>query len=351
MLPFQLLIAVLGGWLQREQADVIAFLREENRLLKTRLAGHRLQFEDHERRRLAELGHRLGRHLLAQVATLVTPDTILRWHRELVARKWTYRVGSGHRPGLQAHLRALVIRMATDNPTWGYTRIQGALKNLGHRVGRSTIARILRAEGIPPGRQRPMAWRTFLQAHWPALVAADFFTTEVWTARGLVTYYIVFVLELHSRRVQVIGCTPYPDEAFVIQCLRQVTGEPSGLLREGRILLCDRDPKWSRAVEQWLGTAGIRVVRTPPRAPNCNAYAERFVRSVKEECLNHVVPIGERHLHRTVHEFATHYHRERNHQGLANELIERPAALRPTGGIRRRQRVGGILSYYYRSAA
>ena len=114
MLPFQLLIAVLGGWLQREQADVIAFLREENRLLKTRLAGHRL-----------------GRHLLAQVATLVTPDTILRWHRELVARKWTYRVGSGHRPGLQAHLRALVIRMATDNPTWGYTRIQGALKNLG----------------------------------------------------------------------------------------------------------------------------------------------------------------------------------------------------------------------------
>jgi putative transposase len=238
-----------------------------------------------------------------------------------------------------------------NNPTWGYTRIQGALKNLGHRVGRSTIARILRAEGIPPGRQRPMAWRPFLQAHWPALVAADFFTTEVWTARGLVTYYVVFVLELHSRRVQVIGCTPYPDEAFVIQCLRQVTGEPSGLLRGGRILLCDRDPKWSRAVEQWLGTAGIRVVRTPPRAPNCNAYAERFVRSVKEECLNHVVPIGERHLRRTVHEFATHYHRERNQQGLANELIERPAALRPTGGIRRRQRVGGILSYYYRSAA
>jgi len=178
----------------------------------------------------------------------------------------------------------------------------------------------------------------------------DFFTTEVWTARGLVTYYIVFVLELHSRRVQVIGCTPYPDEAFVIQCLRQVTGEPSGLLRGGRILLCDRDPKWSRAVEQWLGTAGIRVVRTPPRAPNCNAYAERFVRSVKEECLNHVVPIGERHLRRTVHEFATHYHRERKHQGLANELIERPAALRPTGGIRRRQRVGGILSYYWSAA-
>jgi putative transposase len=350
VLPFQLLIAVLGGWLHREQADVVAFLREENRLLKARLAGRRLKFDDGERRRLAQLGHRLGRQLLAQVATIVTPETILRWHRELVARKWTYRAGQGRPAGVQARLRALVIRMATENPTWGYTHIQGALKNLGHRVGRSTIARILRAEGIPPGRQRPMTWRTFVQAHWSALVAADFFTTEVWTARGLVTYYTAFVLDVQSRRVQVVGCTPYPDEAFVIQCLRQITGE-TGLLREGRILLCDRDPKWSGGVERWLATAGVRVVRTPARAPNCNAYAERFVRSVKEECLNRVVPLGERHWRTTLHEFAAHDHHERNHQGLANELIEPPAGQRSSGAVRRRQRVGGILSYYYRSAA
>ena len=123
MLPFHLLIAVMGGWLHREQADVIAFLREENRLLKARLAGRRLRFDDGERRRLAELGHRLGRRLLAQVATIVTPDTILRWHRELVARKWTYRTGRGRPAGLRAYLRALVIRMATENPTWGYTRM------------------------------------------------------------------------------------------------------------------------------------------------------------------------------------------------------------------------------------
>ena len=215
MLSFQLLIVALSGWLESEQTHVIAFLREENRLLKARLAGQRLRFEDGERRRLAELGHRLGRRVLAQVATLVTPDTILRWHRELVARKWTYRAGRGRPAGLQAHLRVLAIRMATENPTWGYTRIQGALKNLGHRVGRSTIARILRAEGIPPGRQRPTTWRTFLQAHWSARVAADFFTTEVWTARGLVTYYVACLLDVQSRRIQVIGCTPYPNEAFV----------------------------------------------------------------------------------------------------------------------------------------
>ena len=175
-------------------------------------------------------------------------------------------------------------------------------------------------------------------------------TTQVWTARGLVTYYIVFVFELHSRRVQLIGCTPYPDEAFVIQCLRQVTGEPSGLLRGGRILLCDRDPKWSRAVEQWLGTAGIRVVRTPPRAPNCNAYAERFVRSVKEECLNHVVPIGNGSC---VGRFTSLPRLPSGTQSSrTGERADRATCrATTTGGIRRRQRVGGILSYYYRSAA
>ena len=165
------------------------------------------------------------------------------------------------------------------------------------------------------------------------------------------TYYTAFVLDVQSRRVQVIGSTPYPDEAFVIQCLRQVTGETDALLQRRTDSALRSRSEVEQGVEQWLATAGVRVVRTPPRAPNCNAYAERFVRSVKEECLNRIVPLGERHLRKTLHEFATHYHRERNHQGLANELIERPAAQRPTGAIRRRQRVGGILSYYYRSAA
>jgi transposase InsO family protein len=143
-----------------------------------------------------------------------------------------------------------------------------------------------------------------------------------------VTYYTAFVIELQSRRVQILGSTPYPDEAFVIQCLRPVSSESDALLQAGRILVCDRDPKWSRAVEQWLSTAGVRVVRTPPGAPNCNAHAERFVRSVKEECLRRVVPLGERHLRRTLREFITHYHRERNHQGLSNERIDGPGCRR-----------------------
>jgi hypothetical protein len=166
--------------------------------------------------------------------------------------------------------------MATENPTWGYTRIQGAWKNLGHRVARSTVATILRQQGIPPRDERPTSWQTFLRAHWCAFVAADFFTTEVWTVRGLVTYYTVFVIELHSRRVHLLGSTPHPDEAFMLQIARHLTDAADGVLDGPRFLICDRDRKWSAAVRQLLETSGAHVIRTPCRAPNCNAHAERF---------------------------------------------------------------------------
>ena len=219
-------------------------------------------------------------------------------------------------------IRRLVVRMATENPGWGYTRIQGALKNLNHRVARSTIATILKAHGIPPSGERPTSWQAFLRAHWNAVVAADFFTTEVWTVRGLVTYYTLFVIELHSRRVSIVGSTPHPDEALVRQVVRQLTAADEGVLDGHRVLICDRDRKWSLAVRELLETSGVRVIQTPFRAPNCNAHAERFVRSVKEECLNRLIPLGERHFRRALADFVVHYHRERNHQGLGNELID-----------------------------
>jgi len=350
VIPLHLLVAALFGWLEQEQRDIIDFLREENRALKRQLHGRRLRLCDDERRRLAVLGERLGRRILMEVASIVTPDTILRWHRELIARKWTYGRRRAGRPGVQIEIRRLVVRMATDNPSWGYTRIQGALRNLGHRVARATIAGILKNQGIPPSRERPMTWRTFLRAHWGALLAADFFTTEVWTVRGLVTYYTVFVIELRSRRVQVLGSTPHPDEAFLIQTMRHVADPVDGGLRENSVLICDRDRKWSTEVLRFLESAGVRVIRTPVGAPNCNAHAERFVRSVKEECLDRVVPFGERHLRQTLAEFMTHYHHERNHQGLSNALIDRVGAEPSRGPVRRRQRVGGLLSYYYRAA-
>jgi transposase InsO family protein len=209
---------------------------------------------------------------------------------------------------------------------------------------------ILKQQGIPPSGQRPTSWQTFLRAHWAAFVAADFFTTEVWTLRGLVTYYTLFVIELHSRRVHIVGSTPHPDEAFMLQIGRHLTDATDGVLRGPRFLICDRDRKWSTAVRHLLETAGVQVVQTPFCAPNCNAHAERFVRSVKEECLNRVIPLGERHLRRALAEFLVHYHRERNHQGLGNDLIDGVGGQPQSGSVRRHQRVGGLLSYYYRAA-
>ena len=232
-------------------------------MLRAQLGTRRLRLDDKQRRRLGALGQRLGRRMLREVATLVTPDTILRWHRELVARKWTYARQRPGRPAVRREIRRLVVRRATDNPRWGYTRIQGALKNVGHRVARSTIADMLAAEGIPPSGGRPTAWRTFLEAHWPALVAADFFTTEVWTTRALETFYTVFVIELQSRRVRVIGSTRYPDSAFVVQALRSLTDGVDDILKRGRLLICDRDPKWSGTVVAFLEREGVRIIRTP----------------------------------------------------------------------------------------
>jgi hypothetical protein len=208
-----------------------------------------VRLSEDERRRLAVLGARLGRRILAEVATIVTPDTILRWHRQLIARKWTYPKRRPGRPAVLPTIRHLVERMATENPSWGYTRTEGALKNLEPR---STIATILKEQGIPPSGERPTSWQRFLRGHWGAVVAADFFTTDVWTLRGLVTYYTLFVIELHSRRVHIIGSTPHPDEAFVLQMARHLTDATDGILQGRRFLICDRDRKWSTAVQHLL---------------------------------------------------------------------------------------------------
>jgi putative transposase len=344
-----MVLAVLTGWLDRQESHAVAYLIEENRILRRHLGGKRLTFTDHDRRRLAVRGHRLGRQLLNHVASVVTPDTILRWHRHLIVQKWTYAHKRADRHGVCAEIRRLVLRMAIENPTWGYTRIQGALNNVGHRVGRSTIARILKAQGLAPVPGRPTSWQAFLRAHWGAVAAADFFTTEVWTWRGLVTYYTVFVIDLASRRVQIVGSTPHPDGLFMRQVSRTLT-ETDGLLSAHRVLICDRDAKWSEDVRQLLSDAGVHVVRTPFRAPNANAYAERFVRSIKHECLNRIVPLGESHFRRALTEFIDHYHRERNHQGLDNRLIDRRVTGRRQGAIRRRPRLGGLLNYYSRAA-
>lgn len=342
------LLLGVAAWLERREREALAYLIEENRLLRKQLGARRLRLTDHDRRRLAVRAYRLGRRRLREIATVVTPDTLLRWHRQLVARKWTYPQTRPSRRGVLAEIRRLVVRMAEENPTWGYTRLQGALKNVGHRVGRSTIARILKTAGVPPVPERPTSWQTFLRAHWGAIAGADFFATQVWTWRGLVTYYTVFVIDLASRRVQFVGSTPDPNDLFMHQVTRTLTAADDGVGR--RLLICDRDAKWSAPLRERLREAGIQVVQTPYHAPNANAYAERFVRSIREECLNRVIPLGEHHLRRLIGEFIEHYHAERNHQGLGNDLIEAAPPVDGVTRIRRRPRLGGLLSYYERAA-
>jgi transposase InsO family protein len=189
-----------------------------------------------------------------------------------------------------------------------------------------------------------------LKAHWGAIAAVDFFTTEVWTWHGLVTYYTVFVLDLASRRVHILGTTPHPSDEFMGQIVRLITAADDGVLIGHRVLICDRDRKWSRAVRQGFDDAGIRVVLTPERAPNANAYADRFVRSIKEECLDRMIPLGEQHFRRAVTECVEHYHLERNHQGLDNQLITGTPPADAAGHVRRRWRLGGLLNYYERAA-
>ena len=206
----QFLLMTFSGWVNRKQQKVIDYLLEENRVLREQLGGRRLRLNDDQRRRLAAKGKVLGRAMLRKLAGIVTPDTILRWYRQLIARKYdgSKRRGPG-RPQTQQDIAELVIMMSKSNPTWGYTRLGGAMRNLGHELGRSTIKRILKDAGIEPAPERGSRtpWKTFLKAHWEAIAAADFFTVEVLTLFGVVRYHVLFVIELSTRRIEVAGIT------------------------------------------------------------------------------------------------------------------------------------------------
>lgn len=351
-LPLQFALVLLAGWLGRHQQEVIEYLQEENRALREELGGKRLRFTDAQRRRLARRAKQLGRRRLREISTIVTPDTLLRWYRELVAAK--YDGSSKRRPGrprIEGEIQRLIVRMALENPSWGYTRIRGALMNLGHDVGRNTIKRVLAENGIDPAGRRPMAWRTFLRAHWGAIGATDFFTVEVVTWRGLVRYFVLFVMDLKSRRVEIAGITATPNGVWMQQVARNLVDCEDGFLLDGRHLIHDRDPLFTHGFRTTLKHAGVNPVRLPVRSPNLNAYAERFVRSAKSECVGQVIPIGERHLRRVVSEYVEHYHCERNHQGLGNRLIDRRVDhVAPRGPVDCHQRLGGLLRYYERAA-
>jgi transposase InsO family protein len=268
------------------------------------------------------LGKALGRKGLAAVATIASPETILRWYRELVANKYdgSQRRGQG-RPKTSADITAIIVKMASEN-SWGYTRIKGALNNLGHEVGRNTIKRILQENGIDPAPERGkrMSWATFIKAHLGVLVGMDFFTVEAVTWLGLVRYHVLFAIDIASRKVEILGIAVNPGGPWMEQMARNLVDALDGFLLGKRYLLLDRDPLYTQAFRQILDQAGVKTVRLPAHSPNLNAFAERFVLSIRSECLDRIVPLGEAHLRRAVSEYVAHYHQERNHQGIENRL-------------------------------
>jgi hypothetical protein len=265
------LLMIVSGWVHRHQPIVIEFLRAENRLLKDRLRGRRIRFSDAERALLVRKAKAIGRKALLELDTIVTPDTLLRWHKRLVAQKWTFveRRGVG-RPPIMRHLSELIVRMAQENRGWGYTRIQGALANLNHKVGRGTIANVLKRNGIEPKpeRSRRTPWSTFLKVHWKVLAASDFLMVEVWTGRGLVTHYLLFAISICNRIVEVVGITTRPDEDWMLQMARNLTDSEGGALRTKKYLITDRDSKYSEQFRRLIRDSGPKVIRLPPWSPN-----------------------------------------------------------------------------------
>jgi putative transposase len=349
------MLAYITGLVDQELLLRTEYLAAENRILRAQLKG-RLRLSDAERATLGEIGHRLGRKALVEVANAALPDTILGWYRKLVAHKFDVskvRRGAG-RPRTDSELERLIVKMARENPGWGYDRIVGALANLGHEISDQTVGNILKRHGVPtaPERKHTTGWADFIRAHLAVLAGTDFFSVEVLTLRGLATYYVLFFIRLESRRVEIAGVTRHPAEGWMKQIARNMTLEGWGFLEGCRYLLHDRDTKYTRSFRAIIEAGLVKTLPLPARSPNLNAYAERWVRSVKEECLSRLILFSEASLQRALNEFVAHYHAERNHQGRGNVLLF-PASIDipRVGAVQCRQRLGGLLRYYQRQAA
>jgi len=351
------LLAYITGSVDQEILARNEYLATENRILRNQIKG-RLRLTNPERISLAEIGKRLGRKALEEVAQIVRPETILGWHRKLIARKFD---GSKSRSAVgrattSQTIEDLVLQFARENRSWGYRRIVGALGNLGHEISHQTVANMLKRHGLAPApeREKKTTWRDFIRSHTAVLAAVDFFTAEVWTVGGLMSYYVLVFMRVASRKVIIAGITTSPDSRWMEQMARNVTLADIGFLGGCRYLLHDRDAKFCAAFDAILEAVGIQAVTLPPRSPNLNAHLERWNRSVKEECLSKMIWFGEASLRQVLSNYVSHFHTERNHQGKDNVILFPLPADRiaePTGEIRMRERLGGLLKFYHGEAA
>lgn len=331
----------------------ILVLRHQLRVLR-RTAG-RPQLKPMDRVLLAATSRAIPRD--RWVAFLVTPATLLRWHRELVRRKWTYRrTGRPGRPPIHPVVRALILRLARENPRWGRVRIGGELRKLGHRVSATTVRTLLRTARVGPAPRRSgPTWSQFLRAQADGIIACDFFTVETAWLR---TLYVLVFIELGSRRIHVSPSTVHPDSAWVTQQARNLAMNLYGRSPAIRFLIRDRDAKFSRSFDAVLRSEGMRVIRSPIQAPNANAYAERVIETMRAECLDWTLILGRRHLDRTLRAYTDHYNRQRPHRahGLTPPLVGASISVPITdpvnpGDVRRRDLLGGLIHEYHGLAA
>jgi putative transposase len=345
---FLLLLARAGGSELVRQLD---YLKVENEISRSKLP-RRLTLTRAERRRLIKFGRPLGKALHSLIS-IVSPRTFARWLKAAPTGPDRARRG---RPPVPANIRKLVLRLAEEN-AWGYTRILGELKKLGVRgISRSTVVNILRREGLDPGPKRGRgSWYDFLHRHADTLWACDFFSKRIWTLTGFVDCAVLFFIHLGTRRVHVAGLTTHPDRAWMTERAQEVRRFLADQPHPARYLIRDCDSKFSDTFDEILKTTGLKVVKVGPAAPNLNAHAERFVLSVRKECLDHFVVFGEKHLRYLLTQFLEHYHRERPHQGrencvltgaVADSQVEPPKARE----VACRKRLGGLLKHYYRRA-
>lgn len=357
------IIATVARLLCRELTLQNEYLRAENRILKSRIRG-RIRFTDEERRSLVDAALAMGRGLMRRVVGIVKPETILAWQRRLEREKWDYSHRRKRRPGrprTQPNTEALVCRLAREN-TWGYRRIQGELLKLDIRLSHGCIADILRRNALPSSPERKgLTWREFLSRHVDVMLCCDFFTKEVWTFCGLKTAYVLFVMHMATRRIILAEATFCPNGRWMSQMARNVLMECDDCGIQPRHMLHDRDCLFQHDLDRTLESAGVRIVKTPFRAPNANAHAERWVRSIKGECLNHLVLFGMNSLRRAISAYRDFHNQHRPHQGIGNRIPGDGGTATPPAGINpahpRPSKVecteflGGLLKSYSRKAA
>jgi putative transposase len=353
---FYLTFVRLVGWmvlLARSTASKDAelpVLRQEVAVLRRQNPKPKLDWAD--RAVIAALARLLPRPL--RMNRLVTPDTLLRWHRRLVRCRWTYPHRGG-RPPVNPQIAAMIEQLARENPRWGYKRIQGELLGLGIRVGASTVRRVLRRLRIPPAPQRSRStWRQFLRTQAATMLACDFFHVDC--ALTLRRVYVFFVIEVRTRRVHVLGVTAHPDGPWTVQQARNLLMDLGERASRFRFLIRDRAGQFTEAFDAVLASAGIEVLKIPPRCPRANAYAERWVRTARAECTDHMLIAGPRRLHAVLDQYAVHYNQHRPHGArnlrppAADQTAPAVIADLAAAKIRRRRVLGGLLNEYQQAA-